>query len=72
MSGGMSSALDRVSRAADALDRASEARDQAIREAAEDHPLRRIAAAARLSHQRVHQIVRDKEKPPPPEGDEGR
>ena len=37
------------------------ARDKAIRAAAAKHTLREVAAATGLSHQRVHQIVQDKQ-----------
>jgi hypothetical protein len=49
--------LDAVRTAADRLATAQNERDAAIRQAAEEASIRKVAAVAGLSHQRVHQIV---------------
>lgn len=50
--------LESVTKMADEATKAGQARDARIRRAhAEGHSIRAIAAAARLSHQRVHQIL---------------
>jgi DNA-directed RNA polymerase sigma subunit (sigma70/sigma32) len=57
----MSKKLDKAQRLARRHTESRHARDKAIRAAAAKHTLREVAAATGLSHQRVHQIVQDKQ-----------